>query len=179
MLDKSALHRMKLITLCQAFDGRYFVSLVHDRETEATVDPPAIDEHGAGAALSVVAAFFRASKLQMLAQQIEQRRARIDLQGVRCPINLEMKIGHVDLIVGGRVGRGLCAERRETRTQRDGGAGASGFFMNRRRVSTLPKMNDWSAGSPPAPGDGGPDDGWNSSDIARCFAAQKALGPLI
>ena len=62
----------------EAFDGRDLVALVHRGEAEARVDAAAVDVDGAGAALAVVAAFLRAGEVQMLAQAVEQRGARID-----------------------------------------------------------------------------------------------------
>src|SRR3954452_15369719 len=45
---------------------------VHDREGEAGVVAPAVDEHGAGAARPLVAAFLRAGEVEVLAQGIEE-----------------------------------------------------------------------------------------------------------
>ena len=53
---------------------------MHDRERQAGIDAPAIDDHGAGAALAVVAALLGAGEMQMLAQRIEQGGASVELQ---------------------------------------------------------------------------------------------------
>src|SRR5690348_2716037 len=44
--------------------------------------PSTVDEHGARTALSVVAALLRAGEPEVLAQQVEQRGARVDRQRV-------------------------------------------------------------------------------------------------
>ncbi len=54
------------------------VALVHHRERQARIDAPAVDDHRAGAALAVVAALLGAGEMQMLAQRVEQRGARIE-----------------------------------------------------------------------------------------------------
>ena len=56
------------------------VALVHHGEREARVDPPAVDEHGARAALAVVAALLGAGQVEVLAQRIEQRGAQVELE---------------------------------------------------------------------------------------------------
>ena len=53
---------------------------MHNREAEAGIDAPTIDDDRAGAALTVIAAFFRSSEMEMLSQSIEQRGPRIELQ---------------------------------------------------------------------------------------------------
>ena len=47
------------------------------RQREAGIDPPAVDQHGAGAALAAVAALLGSGQVQALAQQVEQRDARV------------------------------------------------------------------------------------------------------
>ena len=53
-----------------------------DREQQAAVGPAAVEQHGAGAALAVVAALLRAGQAEVLAQQVEQGRAGVDLERV-------------------------------------------------------------------------------------------------
>ncbi len=63
----------------ETFDGRY--RLAHRRgERQAGQHPPAADQHGAGAALTMIAALLRPREIEMLAQRVEQRGARIDVQ---------------------------------------------------------------------------------------------------
>ena len=62
-------------------------------ERQAGIDPPAVDEDRAGAALAVVAALLGAGQAQVLAQRVEQRRARIDLQAVLLAIDRQRHLG--------------------------------------------------------------------------------------
>jgi hypothetical protein len=76
MLDEGLLQRMQRASLGQAFDRRHLRTVFHDRQREARVDPPAIDQHGAGAALAVVATLFGPRKVEIETQCVEQRRPR-------------------------------------------------------------------------------------------------------
>ena len=80
MLDERRLHRMQLVAVRETFDRRDLVAFVRDREAEAGINAPAIHEDGARTALAVIATFLRTGEMQMLAQRIEQRDARIEFQ---------------------------------------------------------------------------------------------------
>jgi hypothetical protein len=67
----------------QAFDGGDLGALVHDGQRQAGVDALAVHQHGAGAALPVVAALLGAGQVQVLAQGVEQARAVVEFQRVR------------------------------------------------------------------------------------------------
>jgi hypothetical protein len=54
---------------------------------EARIDAPPVNEHGAGAALALIAAFFRPGQVQMLAQQVKERRAGIEHEGMTRPVD--------------------------------------------------------------------------------------------
>src|SRR5581483_11145809 len=82
-LDERGLQGMERLRLAQTFDRYDVVVLVHNRQRQARVDAPAVDEHRTGAALPVVAALLRARQMQKLAQRIEQRCARVQLEAVR------------------------------------------------------------------------------------------------
>src|SRR5262249_43687790 len=73
MLDEGLLQRVKRASLRQAFDGRDPRAIVHNRQREARIDAPALEENGAGAALAVVAPLFRSGEVEIEAQRIEQR----------------------------------------------------------------------------------------------------------
>ena len=79
-LDEGGLQRMKLIALRQAFDGRDLAPLHERGEREARFHALAVHQHRAGAALAEAAAFLRAGEMQVLAQSVEQRGARIERQ---------------------------------------------------------------------------------------------------
>src|ERR1700743_1022581 len=54
--DERRLQRMQVAGLADAFDGGDLVAVVRHRQRKARVDAPAVDDHGAGAALAAVAA---------------------------------------------------------------------------------------------------------------------------
>ncbi len=60
VLEEGGLDRVKRVSLCEAFDGGYLGCVGGDGEGEAGVDAAAIDENGAGSALSVIAALLAA-----------------------------------------------------------------------------------------------------------------------
>src|SRR5437870_5289363 len=90
--------------LCQTLDGGDLVAVMHHRERQTAIDTLSVDDDRAGAALSLIAAFLRAGQRQMLAQCIEQRGARIKIDGVGPPVDRE-----IDALDGKRSGlrRGL------------------------------------------------------------------------
>jgi hypothetical protein len=57
--------------------------LVHHGQRQAGVDALAVEQHRAGAALAMVAALLGAGQVQVLAQRVEQRGARVQVQRVR------------------------------------------------------------------------------------------------
>ena len=61
-----------------AFHGRDFRAVFHDGEGETGDDPAAVHEHGARAALAVIAALLGAGEIEMIAQRVEQSRPRRD-----------------------------------------------------------------------------------------------------
>ena len=66
-----------LSALRHAFDREDIGAVVTDRERKARIDPPSVDDDGAGAALAAVAALLGSGQIQPLAQQIEQRDAGV------------------------------------------------------------------------------------------------------
>ena len=80
-----------------------------DRQHQAAVHPAAVDQHGAGTALAVVAALLGAGQTEMLAQGVEQRRPMVDVQDVPVPVDVQ----------GERAAGGM-AERMCRRHPRDG-----------------------------------------------------------
>ena len=80
MTYERGLHGMELVGCPQPLDRLHLVALMLDGKAEAGVDPFAVDDDGAGPALPVIAALLRAGELQMLAQCIEQRRARVEIE---------------------------------------------------------------------------------------------------
>jgi hypothetical protein len=68
--DKRLLERVKLPIVGQPFDGNNLSALVRDSQRQTTVDTPTIQQNGAGAALSMIAALLGASESQPLAQRV-------------------------------------------------------------------------------------------------------------
>ena len=66
-----------------------------DGEGEAGVDAAAVEEHGAGAALAVVAALFGAGEVEVLAQGVEQGGAGVERELVRFAVDLEGEVEHL------------------------------------------------------------------------------------
>ena len=77
MRDERRLHRMQFVAMRDALDGENLGAVMAHRQRQAGIDPPAVDQHRAGAALAAVAALFGAGQIQPLAQQVEQRDAGI------------------------------------------------------------------------------------------------------
>ena len=65
------------------------------RQGQAGQHAPAAHQHGAGAALAMIAAFLAAGQVQMLAQCIQQGGARVERQGVAFAINIQQVTEHV------------------------------------------------------------------------------------
>jgi len=82
VLDERALDGMKRPLAGQTLDRRNFVSTLHDGKRKARERAPSVDEHGARAALSMIATFFRPDEPETFAQRIEQRRTRLDVEVV-------------------------------------------------------------------------------------------------
>ncbi len=80
MLHEGLLHRMQLAVPGQALDRDDAIAVAGDGQRQAGIHPHAVHQHGAGAALAVVAALLGAGQAEMVAQRIEQGRARIELE---------------------------------------------------------------------------------------------------
>ena len=83
----------------QPLDGDDLGVLMRDGEGEAAIDAPPVEQDGAGAALPMVAALLGAGDSEPLAQRVQQRRAGIDGQPMRCPVHLQgnLKVHRVSL----------------------------------------------------------------------------------
>ena len=77
MRDESGLDRMQLVAARDALDGEDVGAVMADRQSQARIDPSAVDQHRAGAALAAVASLFGSGQVETLAQEIEQRDARV------------------------------------------------------------------------------------------------------
>ena len=71
---------------------------MHDRVADA------VDDHRARAALAESAAEARTLQAEIVAQDVEQRRRRLDVHGVRAAVHLQRDVAHRprSVLVGGR-----------------------------------------------------------------------------
>ena len=76
MRDEGLLQRMQRAALRQALDGRDMRAVLHDSQRQARIDPPAIDQNRARAALAVVAAFLGSGQIEIESQGVKQRGPR-------------------------------------------------------------------------------------------------------
>ena len=83
MRDERRLHRMQLVAARDALDREDVGAVVADRQRQARIDPSAVDQDRARAALAAVAALLGSGQVEPLAQEIEQRDARV--VQARCP----------------------------------------------------------------------------------------------
>src|SRR5438034_341502 len=70
---------------------------MHDGESQAGVDAPAVDQHRAGPALPVVAALLGARQVEMFAQRVEQRGTWIQVEVPHTAIDGQRELGGVRL----------------------------------------------------------------------------------
>ena len=77
VIEEGRLHRMEVVASGEALDGQHLGAVEARGEREAGIDPAPVDEDGAGAALAAVAALLGACEVQSLAQEVEQRDARV------------------------------------------------------------------------------------------------------
>ena len=79
---KAACSGMELLALSEALDRRDLAPFDEGGERKARLHALAVHQHRAGAALAKATALLRAGEMQVLAQGIEQRGARIERQPV-------------------------------------------------------------------------------------------------
>ncbi len=81
-VDKRLLHRMQPAILGNPLDRGDGPAACHHRQHQAGIDPLALQQHRAGAALAEVAATLGAGEMQPITQRVEQRGAGIDHERV-------------------------------------------------------------------------------------------------
>jgi hypothetical protein len=80
VFDKRSLQWVQVSIIGKPLDRDDLGILMRDGESEATVHAPAIEQHGARAALPVVAALLRAGEPKVLAKYVKERGSGIDGQ---------------------------------------------------------------------------------------------------
>src|SRR5260221_10830908 len=78
MPDKGLLHGMQLLTMSQPFNSKHIILIVNDGQAQARVNPPSIDLHRTGAALTMIATFLCASETNTLPDDIQKGGPWID-----------------------------------------------------------------------------------------------------
>src|SRR5437016_856888 len=91
-LDERRLERMEFVALRETLDRRDLAAFDERGERQAGLHALAVHADRAGAALPEAAALLRARQMQMLAQRIEQRRARIELQSVLAAVHAQQYV---------------------------------------------------------------------------------------
>ena len=75
--QKALLERVQVAVLGEAFDRFDLGPFGFDREDQAAVHRQAVHEHGARAAVAVVAAFLRAGQVQRIAEHLQEALPRL------------------------------------------------------------------------------------------------------
>ena len=88
-LNKAALEHIQLAVFRKALDRQHMPSLQLDRQRQAGVHRPAVNDHGAGAAFPLGAAFLGSRQVQILTQNVEQPSVRLRFQRHRPRIHIK------------------------------------------------------------------------------------------
>ena len=76
----------------ETFDRRDLLALGGQRQRQAGDYATVVNQHGAGAALAVIATLLAAGHSKMLAQRVEHGRARIDAQMLVLAIDMQRDV---------------------------------------------------------------------------------------
>jgi hypothetical protein len=68
---------MKPAALSQTFDREDFGAVVADRKRKARIDPPSVDDDGAGATLAAIAALLGSRQFKAFAKKVQERDTRV------------------------------------------------------------------------------------------------------
>ena len=93
---KSLLHGMKLLASGQPLDGRDVLVRDCADARDAGTLRFAVDEHGAGAALSFAASVLTPGEIEMLAQDRQETGLRIDIDGITSSVDGEAGGRHAE-----------------------------------------------------------------------------------
>src|SRR5258706_6063890 len=85
MRDEGGLDRMQLVPARDAFNREHIGAVVAERQRQARIDPSTVDQDRARAALAAVTSLLGTCQVEMLAQEIEQRNARVSQLDVPPP----------------------------------------------------------------------------------------------
>ena len=82
----------------QAFNGRNLVAVRLDAEQRAGLHGLAVQQHRAGAAAGCVAADVCAGQAELLAQNVDEELARLEVEDVLCPVDRDRDLPHRSLL---------------------------------------------------------------------------------
>src|SRR4051812_567491 len=106
LLPESCLQRMQLAASCQALDRDHSGAVSLNGEHRARFNGAVFDQHGTRAALARVAADVRPGQVQLLAEEVHQQRARLDVRLAHLTVNSQRDLCHERLVEDGdRSGR--------------------------------------------------------------------------
>ena len=75
VFDESSLQRVKAVGRAPSLDGGDFCTFMHDRQRQAPVDSPVINNDRTSTALTVIATFFDAGQVKCFSRRVQQGRA--------------------------------------------------------------------------------------------------------
>ena len=91
---EAVLQRVQLTVLRESFDRGDLGALGLHGEDRAGLGAAAVDEDRAGAALAGVAADVRAGQIQLLAQEVHEECARLDVRFAHLAVHVDRNLGH-------------------------------------------------------------------------------------
>ena len=97
-VQERLLHRVQPVRAGQSLDGGDLGAVQRDGEREAAQRAAAVDQHGAGTALPVVAALLRSGQAQVLTQRVEQCGAGVQGQGSELAVDLQRDLREASII---------------------------------------------------------------------------------
>ena len=94
LLPEAFLQRVQLAVLGQTLDRGDLGAVGLDGEDRAGLDAAAVDQHRARAALARVAADVRAGQQQLLAQEVDEEQARLDVALAHLAVDGHRDVSH-------------------------------------------------------------------------------------
>ena len=173
---------------CQQYEQGYFgahrhlaaddpdlVAFVGQGQRQAGIDSTAVDQNSAGAALAVIATFFRSGQVEMFPQRVEQGGSRIGIKREIVAVNPQLHLNKIAARRGGcRMYRFLLRDNwlaEKIRTDGDGGTdGPEPEQLRDRRARGVDRV-----GHPPVQC---PQVGVEATDVVEMLERQRVAGGL-
>src|SRR5262249_52699624 len=90
VIDECLLQRVEMAVLCQALDRGDARAVLHHGQHQARYDAAAVDQDSTGTTLAVITTLLGTGQVEMLAQDIEQRRSRVEAKRMLRPVHREI-----------------------------------------------------------------------------------------